>query len=92
MGGLRNLGRSVKMAVIAYIVGGIAYWATAEIFLRYVGKEITFSPLVSFLLAVPFWPMDVYANLKWIGIMPQDIAAILAVLASIFLLLRRSRV
>ena len=77
---LRNL---VKIVVITYIAGGIAYWATVEVFIRAVGKEITFSPLVSILLVVPFWPMIVYLDLRWIGILPQDVAAILAVLTSV---------
>jgi len=89
---LRNLGKAVKIGVTAYIASGIAYWITAEIFLRYVGKEITFSPLVSALLAVPFWPMHVYGDLKWIGVLPQDIAALLALSASVpLLLLARGR-
>ena len=88
---LRNLGKAVKIGVIAYIAGGIAYWITAEIFIRYIGKEITFSPLVSALLAIPFWPMHVYGDLRWIGILPQDIAALLALSASIPLLLRTHR-
>lgn len=89
MNTLRNLGRLAKTMVIAYIVSGIAYWATAEIYIRLIGKEVTFSPLISVLLTVPFWPMDVYADLKWIGIMPYDIAAVLAVLISVPLLLRK---
>ena len=90
---LRNLGKAVKIGVTAYFAGGIAYWITAEIFLRYIGKEITFSPLVSALLAVPFWPMHVYGDLKWIGVLPQDIAALLALSASVpLLLLARARV
>ena len=84
---LRNLGKAVKMGVTAYIASGIVYWITAEIFIRYIGKEITFSPLVSVLLAVPFWPMLVYADLKWIGFQPQDITALLVISASVPLLL-----
>jgi hypothetical protein len=41
--GVSILGRSVKflrIGVIAYLIGGIAYWTAAELFLRYVGKEI----------------------------------------------------
>ena len=84
---LRNLGKIVKAGVIAYVAGGIAYWITAEVFLRYIGNEITFSPLVSVLLVVPFWSMLVYADLRWIGVLPQDIAAILVISVSVSLLL-----
>jgi len=89
MGFLRNLGKAVKIGVTAYVASGIAYWITAEIFLRYIGKEITFSPLVSVLLAVPFWPMHVYGDLRWIGVLPQDVAALLVMSASVLLLLLR---
>jgi hypothetical protein len=85
---LRVLGKAVKMGVTAYVAGGIAYWITAEIFIRYVGKEVTFSPLVSALLAVPFWPLNVYGDLRWIGVLPQDVAALLTFSASALLLLR----
>ncbi len=82
---LRDLGKAVKIGVTAYITGGIAYWITAETYIRYIGKEITFSPLVSALLAIPFWPMHVYGDLKWIGILPQDIAALLVTIFTIIL-------
>jgi len=88
---LRNLGKAVKVGVTAYIAGGIAYWLTTQIYLRYIGKEITFSPLISVLLAVPFWPMHVYGDLKWFGVLPQDITALLGLFASIPLLLRSHR-
>ena len=85
---LRYLRNALKVTIMAYVIGGIAYWITAEVFLRYVGKEITFSPLVSALLTVPFWPMHVYGDLKWIGVLPQDIFSLLAFSASIILLPR----
>jgi len=85
---LRNLRNALKVTIMAYVIGGIAYWITSEVFLRYVGKEITFSPLVSALLTVPFWPMHVYGDLKWIGVLPQDIFSLLAFSASIILLPR----
>lgn len=85
---LRNLRNALKVTIMAYVTGGIAYWITSEVFLRYIGKEITFSPLVSALLTVPFWPMHVYGDLKWIGVLPQDIFSLLAFSASIILLPR----
>lgn len=80
-------GALVAAILTAYVAGGIAYWITAQIFLRYIGKEVTFSPLVSVLLTVPFWPMHVYGDLRWIGVLPQDIAALLVVPASFLLFL-----
>ena len=82
---LRNLGKAVKIGVTAYFAGGIAYWITAEIFIRYIGKEITFSPLLSALLAIPFWPLNVYSDLRWIGILPQDVAGLLVTIFTIIL-------
>ena len=73
-------------AIIAHVIGGIAYWATSEVFIRYVGKEVVFSPIFSIMLVVPFWPMMVYADMKWIGIMPQDIVAVSAIPVAILLL------
>ena len=90
---LKNLGKAVKVGGTSYVAGGIAYWITAEIFIRYIGKEVTFSPLVSALLAVPFWPLHVYGDLKWIGVLPQDVAALLAISAlAPFLMLKYARV
>ena len=82
---LRNLGKAVKIGVTAYITGGIAYWITAQIFIRYIGKEVTFTPLLSALLTVPLWPMHVYGDLRWFGILPQDVAALLVTIFTIIL-------
>jgi len=72
------------------VIGGVAYWTAAEAFIRIVGRDVVFSPIISILLVVPFWPMMVYADLKWIGIMPHDIAAVSATLISVFLLISKS--
>ena len=82
---LRNLGKAVKIGVTAYITGGIAYWMTAQIYIRYIGKEVTFSPLVSALFTVPLWPMHVYGDLTWVGVLPQDVAALLMTIFTIIL-------
>jgi len=76
----------LRIGVIAYVIGGVAYWTAAELFLRYVGKEIVFSPVVSIVLRVPFWPMMVLADLRWVGIMPQDVVAVSAIPVAIYLL------
>jgi hypothetical protein len=85
---LRNLGKAVKIGVTAYIAGGIAFWITAEIFIRYIGKEVTFTPLLSALLTVPLWPMHVYGDLMWIGVLPQDVAGPLVTIFTIILFIR----
>jgi hypothetical protein len=82
---LRDLGKAVKIGVTAYITGGIAFWITAEIFIRYIGKEVTFTPLLSALLTVPLWPMHVYGDLRWIGFLPQDVVGLLVTIITIIL-------
>ena len=83
---LRRSLKFLRIGIIAYVTGGIAYWTAAELFLRYVGKEIVFSPVVSIVLVVPFWPMMVFADLRWVGVMPQDVVAVSAIPVAIYLL------
>jgi len=85
---LKNLGKAVKVGGTSYVAGGIAFWMTAEIFIRYIGKEVTFSPLISALLTVPLWPMHVYGDLKWIGVLPQDVVGPLVTIFTIILFIR----
>ena len=82
---LKNFGKAVKIGITAYITGGIAYWITAQTYIRYIGKEVTFSPLVSALLTVPLWPMHVYGDLKWSGVLPQDVASLFVTIFTIIL-------
>ena len=85
---LGDLGKAVKIGVTAYTTGGITFWITAEIFIRYIGKEVTFTPLLSALLTVPLWPMHVYGDLKWIGVLPQDVVGPLVTIFTIILFIR----
>ena len=82
---LRDLGKAVKIGITAYFAGGIAYWMTAQIFIRYIGKEVTFTPLLSALLTVPLWPMHVYGDLINIGVLPQDFVGLLVTIVTIIL-------
>jgi hypothetical protein len=66
--------------ILAYIIVGIVYDVSDYLYLVATGKEITFSPLISIPLVVPFWPMMLYADLKNIGIMFQDVLTIIAIL------------
>jgi len=83
---LRGFIKNLQITVIVYVIAGVAYWTTAQILMRYTGKEIVFSPIISIFLVVTGWPMMVYADLRWIGIMPQDIAAVCAIPVSILFL------
>jgi hypothetical protein len=71
------------------VIAGITYWVIAETAIRLAGKEIVFSPVISVFLVVPFWPMMVYADFRWIGVLPQDVAAI-CVIPLVLLVLRFS--
>ena len=80
------LGRFVRflgIGVIAYVIGGIAYWTAGELFPRRPPQEIVVNPLISFVLDLRFWPMMVYADLEWVGVTPQDVAAVSAVVVAI---------
>lgn len=58
--------------ILAYIFLGCLYWLVGEIEHLILGKEITFSPLISLPLTVTGWPWMVYADLKNIGWKVQD--------------------
>jgi len=49
---LRGFVKFLRIGVIAYVIGGIAYWTATELFLRFIGKEIVFSPVVSIVTSV----------------------------------------
>jgi len=82
---LRNLGKAVKIGVTSYITGGIAYWLTAEVYLQYAGRGRVFNPLVSLMLVVPFWPWEILGDLRWFGVLPQDVTALLVTIFTIIL-------
>lgn len=71
--------------ILAYIIIGIVYDVSGYLYLVAGGKEITFSPLISIPLAVPFWPMMLYADLKNIGVMFQDVLTLISI--SIFVII-----
>lgn len=74
--------------VLAYFVTGIVYVITGYLYLIIIGKQVVFSPLVGIPLAVPFWPMMVYADLKNIGIMPQDVLTLISVFIFIMIFVK----
>ncbi|MEM2122833.1 MAG: hypothetical protein QXE79_04270, partial [Candidatus Bathyarchaeia archaeon] len=67
MGISKGFVKALSATVTAYLIGGVAYGAVGELSIRIVGKEVVFNPILSMLLTLPFWPMMVYADLKWIG-------------------------
>ena len=70
--------------ILCYLFAGIVYGITSRMWLYAVGKEPTFSLWIAIPLTMIFWPLDVYADIKWIGVLPQDIAAILTLVLSLW--------
>ena len=63
--------------VFCYLSVGIVYGITSRMWLYAVGKGPTFSLWIAMPLAMIFWPLDVYADIRWVGVLPQDFAVIL---------------
>lgn len=82
--------KALSVAVIAYLVGWVAYWAVCEFLIRVVGKDVVFNPILSILLTL-LWPMIVYADLKRVCFKPQDLAAVSATLTSLYFLVGNGR-
>ena len=74
--------------VLAYFVTGVVYVITGYLSNIIIGHEIVFSPLVAIPLAAPFWPVMVYADLKHMGIMPQDISTLVVILIFIMIFVK----
>ena len=77
--------------VLAYFVIGIVYVVTGYLHLIIIGKQIVFSPFIGIPLAAPFWPIMVYADLKHIGILPQDISTLISIIIFIMIFVKASR-
>ena len=77
--------------VLAYFVIGIVYGVTGYLYRIVIGKQIVFSPLVGIPLAASGWPMMVYADLKHIGILPQDISTLVSIFIFIMIFVKASR-
>jgi len=77
--------------VVAYLVIGIVYAMTGYLHRIIIGKEVVFSPLVGIPLAATGWPMMVYADLKNIGIRPQDVSALISIFVFIMIFVKASR-
>jgi hypothetical protein len=73
--------RILLCCILVYITAGLAYNITSDIYLWTIGKEAVFSPVLGMALDIVGWPWMVYADLKHIGVKPQDIAAFLPIVA-----------
>lgn len=75
--------------LLAYAVAGLIYGCTGRINRAILGKEEVFSPLLSLPLHVIGWPWMVYADLKHIGIQPQDVLALVALVVCVAIMVRK---
>ena len=71
--------RIIKYILFTYIASGLLYGIAGYIYRSVIGKTYVFSPLIGIPLDIVGWPWMVYADLKHIGIMPQDIVLLLSV-------------
>lgn len=65
---------SIGHILLAYPACGLAYSIAGFIYRGVIGKEEVFSPLLGIPMDTVSWPWMVYADLKNIGVLPQDIA------------------
>lgn len=74
--------------ILAYFIVGIIYDITGYLYNIIIGREVVFSPLLTIPLGALFWPVMIYADLKHIGVMPQDVLALISLIVSVTILLK----
>ena len=77
--------------ILAYFVIGVVYVVTGYLYNIIIGKQIVFSLLVAIPMGATGWPMMVYADLKHIGVRPQDVSALISILLFIIIFVKASR-
>jgi len=77
--------------ILAYFIVGIIYDITGYLYNIIIGREVVFSPLISIPLGSLFWPVMIYADLKHIGVMPQDVLALISVILFVTILLKNEK-
>ena len=80
---------AIKYICLTYVATGLAYSVSGYIYRAVIGKQEVFSPLIGIPMDVLFWPWAVYADLKHIGVMPQDVLVVLSIAICIVILTRR---
>ena len=71
--------KRVVFIFLTYVVNGLLYGMVGYIYKSIIGKVHVFSPLIGIPLDLVGWPWMLYADLKHIGILPQDVAAFLSI-------------
>ena len=71
---IRRKKLSIGHILLVYLACGLAYSIAGFIYRGVIGKEEVFSPLLGIPMDTVSWPLMVYADLKNIGVLPQDIA------------------
>lgn len=93
MGALKQ---SIKRIILAYFVTGMVYSVAGYLQRSIMGRQEVFSPLIGLPMDIAGWPWMVYADLKHIGIKPQDVLTMISIVMFIVifvskeLLLKRS--
>lgn len=89
---LKNWKRILNYTLLTYMASGLLYGIAGYIHRSAIGKEPVFSPLIGLLPNAVFGPWMVYADLKHIGMMPQDIVSLLCViLLTVIFIIREVR-
>lgn len=83
------LKRAIKYIFLIYIATGLIYYVTGYIYRAVAGKQEVFSLLIGIPSCVISWPWMVYADLKHIGVMPQDVLVFLSLAVCIAVFVRK---
>ena len=75
---LKNWKRVVYI-LLTYVATSLLYSMAGYIYRSIIGKEHVFPPLIGIPLALVGWPWMLYADLKHVRILPQDVAAFLSI-------------
>ena len=83
---MKKIKRIIIYCILTYPATGLIYGITGIIYRLIVGKTVAFLGIP---LDIVFWPWMVYADIKNIGVMPQDILAVVTITFCIMIFIRR---
>lgn len=78
--------------ILGYLMIGSIYYVSSFFILLKTGKDIVFSPIVGFLLALMGWPWMVYADLlhhQTLGVKIPTLLAIISMVAFMFFVIQK---
>jgi len=83
---MKNFFRWVIHILVVYCIAGLVYGFTGLISRNLQGKAEVISPLIGLPMDMVSWPWMVYADLRNIGILLQDVLALVSIILCIVLL------